>query len=349
MSFSVNELADGKWQFTDDAGFEFESGDHITPLTLVYETYGELAPNKDNVVVIHHALSTSSHVSSQPKNTTPGWWENMVGPGKPIDSNKYFIICINNLGSCFGSLGPASHNRATDKPYGHKFPSTTITDMVNSQRQLLQALKIKTVHAMIGNSMGAMMSLTWAILYPDEVKHLVSVSSCYKIYPANQANRVLQQDIIALTPGEEGFIVARKHALLTYRNWHQLNKRFADKSGEESIINYLDYNAKKFVRNFDLQAYLTLLAAMDTFNICRYFADEATTFRRLQANVLIVTVDSDVLYTPDQQDDLYQAIKAVSGKVKLIEHHSDYGHDAFLVETDAFGRYISEFIGSTHE
>ncbi len=352
---SCSEDAKGVKHFIYDEVFTFEDGETIQPLHLAYETYGKLSEAKDNVILIHHALSTNSHVASHENNPQPGWWENMLGPNKPIDSNKYFIICISNIASCFESSGPLSINPKTEKSYQSTFPETSITDIVKSQHLLLEYLGINKLYAILGNSVGAMLSITWAVLYPDEVNKLVSTSSCYKSYPTNAENRALQRETILLDPEygdglyeeqpSRGFLLARKHALLTYRNWEELNERFVDKENKESLANYLQYNAEKFIKRFDLNAYLYQLAMMDSFNITKYFPSNLETFQRINADVLVISVNTDVLYTPDQQHDLYKELSAAGVNTQLIEHISEIGHDAFLVETPAFGCYLTDFLG----
>lgn len=361
MNQDVRELENGSLEFTLFEDFYFESGRSISPLVLVYETYGELNGDKSNAIVVHHALSTSSHLATTEKNPHKGWWEKMVGPGKALDTNKYFIICINNLGSCYGSSGPVSINRSTGKRYGGDFPSVTINDMVRSQKMLIDTLGIKQLHAVLGSSMGAMLSMMWLALYPDHARYLISVSSCAKGYPANHANRLIQTEIIKQDPlwnsgqysesGElAGFKTARKHGLLTYRNSVDINTRFVDKQGLDAIANYLDYNAQKFIDRFDCNSYLRLIDSMDTYDLSdggrRKLED---VFQPILAKVLVVSVDSDILFTPPQQQDLYETLLAAGVEVSYINHHSNYGHDAFLVETDAFGHYIQRFIEPTKQ
>lgn len=357
MNNKIRELENGSFEFTSHDDFYFESGEFINPLVLVYETYGELNSDKSNALIVHHALSTSSHLAAHEKNPEKGWWEEMVGPGRALNPDKYFIICFNNLGSCYGSSGPLSPNPGTGKPYGPDFPTVTILDMVRSQKRLIDELGINQLHAVLGSSMGAMLSIAWLVLYPDNARYLLSISSCAKGYPANHANRVIQKEIIRQDPdwnnGDyrdssqlKGFKTARKHGLLTYRNWMELDARFVDKFGKESIDNYLDYNAQKFIDRFDCNSYLRLVDAMDTFDLTEGGTRNLTdVFRPIQAKVLIVSVDSDVLFTPPQQQDLYHALLAAGVDASYIGHHSSYGHDAFLVETDAFGDYIQNFIG----
>lgn len=359
---SITEItaqANGSYRFVDRQPFEFANGEVLCPLELVYETYGQLNDTRDNVILVHHALSTNSHLAANPQNPEPGWWQAMVGPGKCLDTARYFIICINNLGSCFGASGPASTNPATGERYGMAFPAVTFEDMARSQKRLLDSLGITHLHALVGSSMGAMLSLTWATLYPDHASYLVSISTSAMAYPANSANRQIQNEIIRQDPAWnhgrysnsgslEGFRIARKFALMTYRNWAEMNDRFIGKQGEESIEHYLDYNARKFTHRFDCNCYLYLLKTMDNFDPRSAEGEFEGAFSPIKSKVRVVSVDSDILYTPSQQQYLYQALHNAGVAVEYINHHSEYGHDAFLVETDAFDRYIGEFISSTH-
>lgn len=339
MQTTTTQQPDGTQIFTADTTFEFERGGTISPLVLAYETHGTLNNAGDNVILIHHALSTNSHIHSHALNPNKGWWENMIGPGCPIDTERYFVICINNLGSCFGSSGPA------DNP---DFPVFTMRDIVRSQKLLLGHLGIERCYAMIGNSMGAMLSLTWAIEYPEMLQHLISISSAYKAYPANLANRAIQREVVKLDP-DKGFKIARKLGHYTYRNPEALNQKFKDdhkRSPDEpsEVENYFEYNASKFVANFDSQSFLGILTAMDLYDVTQNHPDAKTAFSRIQANVLVVEVDSDILFTPNQQQELYQQLQTAGVKSQFIQHHSPYGHDAFLVDIDAFGDYIRSFI-----
>jgi homoserine O-acetyltransferase len=355
VSHRIDRLEDGSYRFIEDEPFHFETVGAIEPLVLAYETYGELNEARDNAILVHHALSTSSHLAATPENPVAGWWNDMVGPGAGMDTDRYFVICINNLGSCFGSSGPASLNPLTGEPYRGEFPRVTIRDMVRSQKRLVDALGIQHLYAIVGNSMGAMLSLAWLVLYPGSAKNLASVSSCAQSFPANNANRYLQRDMIQLDPDWrggnyedsaelEGFRAARRMGLLTYRNWAELNERFVNKTGKESIDHYLEYNARKFVRRFDCNSYLCLIDAMNTFNLADPQGSFREAFSPIEARVLVVSVDSDILFTPGQQRELYLALEQAGVEVSFIEHHSTYGHDAFLVETDTFGEYIGNFL-----
>lgn len=355
MGPEITELDNGTLEYISEEDFVFEGGGAINPLVLAFECYGSLNEQKDNAIVVHHALSTSSHLTSSKKNPDKGWWQEMVGPGCYLDTNRYFVICINNLGSCYGSSGPDSFKPESDQKYLSDFPTVTIIDMVKSQKMLIDALGIKQLHAIVGNSMGAMLSLAWLTLYPDHARHLVSISSSAQAYPANNANRFLQRDIIQVDPAWNGgnysdsatlsgFKTARKLGLLTYRNWAELNERFVNKTGKESIEHYLTYNAEKFIARFDCNSYLYLLDAMNTFNLSSADCSLVEAFKPIKAKTLVVSVNSDILFTPSQQQTLFAALDDAGVPSRYVDHQSEFGHDAFLIETEAFGKYISDFI-----
>jgi homoserine O-acetyltransferase/O-succinyltransferase len=227
--------------------------------------------------------------------------------------------------------------------------------MVNSQKQLLDFLEISQLNAVIGNSMGAMLSLTWAIEYPSSVLRLMLSCSSYKAYPANIANRNIQQSAIRIDPAWNngnyqsnselaGFKLARKLGLYTYRNSAEWNRRFnshLDKSAEDGeITKYMDYNAEKFVKTFDANSYLSITTAMDNYDVTQHYSTHVDAFARITAKVLVVSEKFDILFTPQQQQELYEGLVEAGVDCHYISHHSQYGHDAFLVETEKFGQYI---------
>lgn len=358
--YTIKQLEDGSYEFTLSEDFPFSYGGTIHPLVLVYETYGELNADKSNVILIHHALSTHSHVCSTSANSSPGWWEKMIGPGCPIDTKKYFVICINNIGSCFGSSGPVSINPVTGKSFRADFPFVTMEDIAASQNLLLQALNINQLFAIVGPSMGGMISLAWGMHYPQTVQNLILISSCYKAYPSNIANRMVQQEIIKLDPAWQqgyyqsnvlaGLTIARKLGHFTYRQPRTLNEKFSYQGkvgpGQFSEVEkYLNYNAQKFANQFDANSYLYLLQAMDVFDVTRGFSESEQALTSITAKALVVGVSSDILYLPEQQGDLAKLLQQAGVDCQYIEHQSDYGHDAFLVDIDAMGKYICDFFG----
>jgi homoserine O-acetyltransferase len=236
-----------------------------------------------------------------------------------------------------------------------------MNDIVHSQKILLDCLKIKNFHAIIGNSVGAMLSLIWGILYPDTMKYLVLTSSSYKAYPANIANRVVQREVIQLDPEYQngfyetnpinGLKIARKLGHFTYRNPADLNQKFLNNHKIApnmpcEVENYLEYNATKFATQFDANCYLYLLTAMDLFDVTRDYEKPLEAFKKIQAKTLVISVDSDILFTPQQQAELFQCLQETGAHAHMIQHHSSYGHDTFLVETDVIGKYIVDFLST---
>lgn len=350
MDYQIESLADGSYRFVAHQAFEFHQGGEIKPLVLVYETYGKLNADQSNAVLIHHAISTNAHLASTPQNPEVGWWEAMVGPGKAIDTDQYFVICINNLGSCFGSSGPASVNPATGKAYRTDFPTLSIDDIVRSQQVLLEALGIKKLHAVIGNSMGGMLSIRFAILYPNHLKKLISVSSCFRAYPVSIGYHDIQKAVIALDPDFHqgryeknpmlGLKLARKIGLISYRDAEDLNYRFLE---TEDIREYLEYNANKLAAKFDANCYIYLLDAMDSFHAADGFMSEDSAFAAIKAESLVISVDSDVLFPPMQQQELHANLYQNNPKAQYMSLASNYGHDAFYADR-RIGEQIKIFL-----
>ncbi len=339
MMHEIIKQADGSYLFNSKVPFICQQGGRLEEWSLAFETYGQLNTNKDNVILIHHALSTSSHVASRPENPAKGWWEVMVGPGKPVDTDQFFVICINNLGSCFGSSGPNSINPKTQRPYQMDFPKITMSDIASSQYELLKALGIHSVYAVIGNSMGGMISLQWAVLFPQQAKKLISVSSCYRAYPVSIAYHIIAKEIIQLDPAwkggryenspQEGLKIARKVGLVSYRHADDLNQRFIK---EGNIAEYLEYNATKLSNHFDANSYLYLLDAMDEFDVTRGYDNKLAPFESITSECLIISVATDVLFPPVQQIELYEYLDKAKVRSHFLSLNSSYGHDAFYAD-----------------
>lgn len=364
--YVIKERSDGLFFFHYKKPFVFESGKKISELVLVYEIYGEMNADKSNVVLIHHALSGSSHVTSHSKNQSKGWWNEMVGENKPIDTLKYCVICINNLGGCYGSTGPTSINPDTDRAYQSDFPVYTFKDISASQKLLCDKLGIQKLFGVVGASVGAMISIQMLVLYPDFIKNTILISSTSRAYASNIANRLIQSRIIK-SDGDwndgyytknpvNGLKTARKLALYTYRSSNELDDRFKRledinigevtlKTDTSEVEGYLLYNAEKFVKNFDANTYLYLLKAMDLFDISEGEFKLSSDIEKIDSNVTIISVNTDILFPPKQQEDSYQILKPYVQNIEYISHTSDFGHDTFLIEIDAIGRYIKTALG----
>ena len=263
-------------------------------VVVAYESWGSLSDNHDNVILVFGGLSPSAHAASSAEDPSRGWWEFMIGPGKPIDTDRFYVVCVNSFGSCFGSTNPSSINPKTGQAYGLDFPDVSIEDIAKSAHHALQDLGIDHLHAVVGGSMGGMSSLAYALMYPDEVDHLISISAAARALPFTIAVRSLQREIIRCDPGfkngrynidEEpthGMMLARKLGLMSYRaseEWHQRfnrarvspERKSDERFGIEfEVESYLDYNAKKFVRTFDANSYLYLSRAMDLFDVAEH-------------------------------------------------------------------------------
>lgn len=341
--------------YSHPQNFKLVSGESLVKLDLAYETYGKINPQKDNVILVHHSLSMSAKASL--------WWEGMIGENKAFDTNKYFIICINNLGSCFGSTGPGNYPE-------ENFPLITIHDMVISQKLLLEHLGISKLKLITGGSMGGMLALAWLQLYPDTVENLFIAAASARAYPVNIFNRMIQQEIIKanLHNPQQTLKIARMLGYFYYRSNDELNNRFSNIALEvekkqpsamtmdymngvyknTELYNYFSYNSEKFIKQFDYKSYLCLLNAMDLYDLTVEKSYHAAGFARPKQDikVTIAGISTDILFPLEQQIEIYHLLKQSGFSPKFIEHESTYGHDAFLVEYDKFGGYITELLNS---
>jgi len=347
-------------------------GGRLPEVTVAYECWGQLAPNNDNAVLIFTGLSASAHAASSEANPEPGWWEFMIGPGKAIDTNRFFVVCVNSLGGCFGSTGPESINPETGKSYGGDFPDLTIEDMAKAGHHLLHELDIDHLHAVVGPSMGGMVALAYTLQYPDECDYLISISAATRALPFTIAMRSLQREIIRCDSNwnnghyysdqepENGMLLARKLGLVSYRaaeEWHQrfdrarVNKE--RRKGEPfeiefEVESYLDYNAKKFVGNFDANSYLYLSRAMDWFDVADHGGSVNAGLAKIHVKkALIIGVTTDILFPIGQQKEIAEGLIKAGRNVQFVSFDSINGHDAFLVDRDHFSPVISDFFAQT--
>ncbi len=348
--------------------FVMYRGGRLPEVRIAYETWGALAPNHDNVVLVFTGLSPSAHACSSPEDPSPGWWEYMIGPGKPIDTGRFHVICINSLGSCFGSTSPASINPATARPYGAEFPELSIEDISKSAHHTLNDLGIDHPLAVVGSSMGGMTALAYALQYPDEMDNLVTISSACRALPFTIAVRSLQREIIRCDPHWldgaypaddepfKGMTLARKLGLMSYRASEEWRRRFdrarvapGKRSGdpfdvEFEIESYLDYNAKKFARNFDANSYLYLSRAMDLFDVADHGGSVNAGLARIHAkHTLVIGVTTDILFPLEQQRQIADGLVKAGRQVTYKELASIYGHDSFLVDAENFAPVVAEF------
>jgi homoserine O-acetyltransferase len=343
-----------------------ESGEKLGSITLAYETYGELNQQKSNAVLILHALSGDAHVAGLAKtDSSPGWWDNLIGPGKGIDTDKYFVICSNVLGGCKGSTGPSSTNPKTGHPYGIDFPIVTIGDMVNAQRHLVDHLKIDKILSVVGGSMGGMQVLQWMISYPDRILSAIPIATTMKHTPQQIAfNEVGRQAVKAdpnwkngnyygSKPPSKGLAVARMIGHITYMSDASMAEKFGRKtrhdknqfkfSADFEVEGYLRYRGDNFVKRFDANSYLYITKAIDYFDLLNSHGI-GNVFKGLKAKVLVIAFKSDWLYPTYQGQEIAKACKLSGVDASYCEINSTYGHDSFLLEIEQETQLIGNFL-----
>ena len=338
---------------------QLQSGAALRDYTLVYETYGTLNAARSNAVLVCHALNASHHVAglydqNDPK--TAGWWDNMVGPGKPLDTNRFFVIGVNNLGSCFGSTGPMHINPATGKPYGASFPVVTVEDWVRSQALLADRLGIEQFAAVMGGSLGGMQALAWSIMYPARVRHCVVIASTPKLSAQNIAfNDVARQAILTdpeyyggdfyahgVVP-KNGLRVARMVGHITYLSDDDMAEKFGrdlrtgkyqfDFGIDFEIESYLRYQGDKFSEYFDANTYLLITKALDYFDPAREFGgDLSKALAGTQAQFLLASFTTDWRFAPARSQEIVRALVNNRRRVTYAEIDAPHGHDAFLLD-----------------
>jgi len=333
------------------------SGAALADYTLVYETYGRLNADKSNAVLVCHALNASHHVAGTDPEGNLGWWDNLVGPGKPLDTERFFVIGVNNPGSCFGSTGPTHVNPATAKPYGADFPVVTVEDWVDAQARLLDALGISRLAAAIGGSLGGMQALDWALRHPDRVAHCIAVATAPNLSAQNIAfNEVARRAIITdpdfhgghfyahgVVP-RRGLRVARMIGHITYlsddamgekfgRQLRNAELAFSTQEIEFEIESYLRHQGDKFSEYFDANTYLLITRALDYFDPARGFGgDLAAAFARARANFLLVSFTTDWRFSPARSREIVKALVENRRDVSYAEIAAPHGHDAFLLD-----------------
>ena len=337
-----------------------QSGASIAGYTLVYETYGQLNADHSNAVLVCHALNASHHVAGvylkEDGSKSVGWWDNMVGPGKPLDTDRFFVIGVNNLGSCFGSTGPMHVNPATGKPYGAAFPVVTVDDWVHAQARLADALGIRQFAAVMGGSLGGMQAMAWSLLYPDRLRHCLVIASTPKLSAQNIAfNDVARQAILTdpdfhggdyyahrVVP-RNGLRVARMVGHITYLSDDDMAEKFGRelRSGEYQfgfgidfeIESYLRYQGDKFAEYFDANTYLLITKALDYFDPARAFdGDLLRALSGTRAQFLVVSFSTDWRFAPARSREIVQALVNNRRHVTYAEIDAPHGHDAFLLE-----------------
>jgi homoserine O-acetyltransferase len=339
--------------------------------TLVYETYG--TPNKDNTnaILICHALSGNHHAAGiYEGDAKPGWWDHYIGPGKPIDSNRFFIVCVNNIGSCFGSTGPTSENPETGQPFGADFPPLRARDWVASQRLLMEHLNIDCWAAVVGGSLGGMQAMRWSLEHPDKLQHAVVIASSMKLTAQNIAfNEIARKAIKSDTDfcdgnyllqnkiPHRGLALARMIGHVTYLSDELMGQKFGRdlKAGdllqgktepvEFQIESYLNYQGDKFSDFFDANSYILITKMLDYFDLAReYDHDPVAAFSHAQCKFLVVSFSSDWRFSPARSREITDALIAAGKDVSYIAIDSDHGHDAFLLPNQRYQEALRSYL-----
>jgi len=343
-----------------DAPLPLQSGASMRGYTVVYETYGTLNADKSNAVLVCHALNASHHIAGvyEGQDKSEGWWDNMIGPGKPLDTNKFFVIGVNNLGSCFGSTGPMHINPETGAVYGADFPVVTVEDWVDAQARLLDVLGIQTLAAVMGGSLGGMQALSWTLRYPQRVRHCIGVATAPNLTAENIAFNEVARRAIATDPDfhsgnfyqhntipKRGLRIARMIGHITYLSDDVMNDKFgrqlreginlkySTQDVEFQIESYLRYQGDKFAEYFDANTYLLITRALDYFDPAKAFAgDLSQALAKATAKFLIISFTTDWRFSPARSREIVKALLDNKHTVSYAEIDAPHGHDAFLLD-----------------
>ncbi len=371
---SVGLVKEHHFRFADgDNPLTLESGHKLGPVDIVYEMYGEPNADKSNAIYVAHALSGDAHAAGyhHPNDKRTGWWDNMIGPGKPLDTDKYWIICSNIIGGCKGSTGPGSINPATGQSYCLDFPIITIGDMVEAQKRLIDYLGIKKLHSIIGASMGGFQVLEWMLRFPGMYKSAIVLASSARLSSQGLAFNAVGRNAILNDPGWEdgcyygnpgpvtGLSIARMIAHVTYLSEPSLDEKFGrklnsadrysyDLTPEFAVESYLNYQGQRFTERFDANSYIYITKAMDYFDLAKSYGPLEEAFAAVTGKTLIISYSSDWLFNTAQAREIARALMINGRDVSFIEIDSPYGHDAFLVEFEQLSRILTPFLESAN-
>ncbi|NPU91014.1 MAG: homoserine O-acetyltransferase [Gammaproteobacteria bacterium] len=352
--------------FRWDAPITLQCGKSLPRYDLVYETYGQLNAARSNAVLVCHALSGNHHAAGyhSADDSKPGWWDTSIGPGKAIDTDRFFVVSLNNLGGCHGSTGPSTQNPETGKPYGPDFPIVTVKDWVISQKALMDFLGIKQWAAVVGGSLGGMQAMQWSIDFPDCVRNAVVIAAAPKLSAQNIAFNEIARKAILLDPDfhgghfyekntypKTGLILARMLGHITYLSDAAMREKFGrelrdgsisfDFDVEFQVESYLNYQGEVFSKNFDANTYLLMTRALDYFDPAADFNDDlAEALRQAKANFMIMSFTTDWRFSPERSEEIVTALLAAKKSVSYADIDCPQGHDSFLLDVP---RYISMF------
>ena len=369
----ARETDGGVWRSPAGKALRLESGAKIEPLEVAYKTYGQLNAAKSNAVLVCHALTGDQHAgSTNPVTGRPGWWDRVIGPGLPLDPERYFIIATNVVGGCMGSTGPASTNPKTGKPYGLAFPVITIADMVRAQAMLIEAMGIETLFAVVGGSMGGMQVLQWAADYPQKLFSAVCIGAAPRHSAQNIAFHEVGRQAIMADPDwrggayesqgvrpEKGLAVARMAAHITYLSEPALQRKFGRElqrdglswgfDADFQVESYLRHQGTSFVDRFDANSYLYITRALDYFDLAAQHGGVlAEAFRKARGvRFCVLSFSSDWLYPTAESRDIVRALNAAGCRASFAEIETDKGHDAFFLDEPQLDRTLRGFFAST--
>jgi homoserine O-acetyltransferase len=350
--------------------FEPELGGQLREVTLAYETWGELDPAGENAVLLVHALTGDSHAAGgpSPEHRRGGWWDPMVGPGRPIDTERYFVVCSNVLGGCYGSTGPASEDPERGRPYGMRFPVVTIRDMVRAQKRLLDDLGVMRLKLVIGGSIGGQQALEWAVEFPEFVEKAAPVAATGSLGPQGIGMSEIGRRAIMADPDwqegdyygterspDHGLAIARMAGMMTYQSasgqWERFARRPASRpalyeefGGRFEIESYLHYQGRDLVSRFDANSYLYLSRAMDLYDVAAGYASEEEAYSRVEAEILFVGISSDWLFPASEVRATTEKARRAGAEASYAEIESLSGHDAFLKDWDELGAAVTPFL-----
>ena len=372
-SVGIVTPADFSFGATDADALPLDSGEKLRNVNIRYETYGTLSENADNAILVEHALTGDAHLAGyhSVNDKKPGWWDTMVGPGKPFDTDKFFIVCSNIIGGCSGSTGPRSINPETGKAYNLSFPVITVGDMVRAQKRLMDHLKIKKWLCVAGGSMGGMQAIQWGIEFPEHVNSIIAIATTSRVSPQFIAFDWIGREAIMGDPNfnngeyveqpQKGLAIARMLAHITYLSDESMRRKFGrslqhsadysfDFDKDFQIESYLEHQGTRFVERFDANCYLYITRATDYFDVSDSAdGDLAKAFEKMKhARFLVVSFTSDWLFPVYQSRELVQALLKNGIDTTYCKIESSYGHDAFLLETETLSTLVSGFLSSCH-
>jgi homoserine O-acetyltransferase len=370
LNNSVGVVKRQYFTFAQNEPMQLDNGETLGPVTIAYETYGQLNAERSNAILIVHALSGDAHVAGyhSTDEAGPGWWDECIGPGKAFDTHKYFVISSNVIGGCQGSTGPSSINPKTGKPYGLSFPVITVRDMVRAQKQLVDHLGIEELMAVAGGSMGGMQVLQWTVDYPEHVRAALPIATTARHSPMLIAFSEVGRQAIYADPNwnsgdyydgprpNTGLALARMIGHITYLSDQSMQSKFGrrlqmrERFGFEfdtdfAIESYLQYNGRRFTDRFDANSYLYITKAMDYFDLCNGYGSLVSAFANSgDITYLVISFTSDWLYPTYHAKEMVGALTAAGADVTFTDLQSTWGHDAFLLEVDTMTGLISNFL-----